>query len=110
MPEPVPPGIADQAATYLSDLQKLLQEQGLHARLLTHDERLPRLRVINPDAPSLSEVISAAPLGNEWSLWWSWAEPITPVNEIATAAERIRYVLTPTANQDACLGPQREPT
>lgn len=101
MSAPVPPAVADQAATHLSDLQTLLQKQGLHARVLTHPERLPRLRVINPEATSLCEVITAAPLEGEWSLWWSWAEQITPVSDIATAAERIGHVLTPAAHQAA---------
>lgn len=99
MPDPISPRVAEQAADYLSELQKLLQDQGLHARVLTHHGQLPRLRVINPDATSLSEVISVAPLENEWSFWWSWAEQITPVGDVATAADRIRHVLTPSAHR-----------
>ncbi|MET8987816.1 hypothetical protein ABZW49_20405 [Nonomuraea wenchangensis] len=101
MSEPVPTAVAEQAATHLRDLQTLLQEQGLHARILTQPERLPRLRVINPGCTSLCEVITAAPVEGEWSFWWSWAEPITPISDAATAAERIGYVLTPAAHQPA---------
>ncbi|MBB5076310.1 hypothetical protein [Nonomuraea endophytica] len=61
MSDPVPSVIADQAALYLTDLQHALQARGLLARVLTDAGRLPRLRVINPDATSLAEVVSASP-------------------------------------------------
>ncbi|MEU4574641.1 hypothetical protein [Nonomuraea sp. NPDC023979] len=99
MPDPIQVAVADQATTHLSSLQKLLQEQGLHARLLTQPGELPRLRVINPRATSLCEVITAAPARGVWSFWWSWEEPITPVSEVANAAQRVGYVLTPAARQ-----------
>jgi hypothetical protein len=51
--------------------------------------------VINPEAATLTELISAAPLDGAWWFWWSWAERITPVNEVASATQRIQYVLTP---------------
>ncbi|MFI6180526.1 hypothetical protein ACIA8R_33660 [Nonomuraea sp. NPDC051191] len=101
MSEPVPAAVADQASTYLGDLQTLLKAQGLHTRILTQPERLPRLRVINPGCASLCEVIMAAPVEGEWSFWWSWAEPITPVRDAAIAARRIGHVLTPAAHQFA---------
>jgi hypothetical protein len=93
MPEPIAPAVVAQAATYLTNLQDLLQNLGLHARLLTQDGRLPRLRVINPEAPTLSEVIAAAPKDGQWLFRWSWAEPIVEVSHLATAADRIRHVL-----------------
>ncbi|MEU8324151.1 hypothetical protein AB0C33_37815 [Nonomuraea sp. NPDC048881] len=99
MSEPVSAAVADQATAYLGTLQTLLQAQGLHTRILTQPERLPRLRVINPGCTSLCEVITAAPVEDEWSFWWSWAEPITPVSEAATAADRISHVLTQAAHQ-----------
>lgn len=105
MPEPIPAAVADQATTHLGDLQTLLQAQGLHTRVLTSAGRLPRLRVINPGCASLSEVITAAPVEGEWSFWWSWAEPITPISDAATAAERIGHVLTPAAHPPTDLPP-----
>lgn len=95
MPEPIPADVADQAAAHLAHLQALLEKRGMHARVLTQPGRLPRLRVINPDCATLCEVVTAAPLDGEWSLWWSWAEPITCVGEMAAAVERIAHVLTP---------------
>ncbi|MEU6715763.1 hypothetical protein ABZ897_30225 [Nonomuraea sp. NPDC046802] len=96
MPEPTTPTAAAQAATHLTSLQELLQNLGLHTRLLTRDERLPRLRVINPEATTLSEVITAAPKENQWLFWWSWAQPITEVTHLTTAADRICRVLAAT--------------
>ncbi|MEV4078465.1 hypothetical protein ACGFJC_52920 [Nonomuraea fuscirosea] len=97
MPDPITPAVAAEAATHLDNLQEPLQSLGLHARLLTQDGRLPRLRVINPKATTLSEIISAAPKHDQWLFWWSWNEPITEVAHLATAAERIYRVLAATA-------------
>ncbi|MFI7455223.1 hypothetical protein ACIBQX_47670 [Nonomuraea sp. NPDC049714] len=93
MPDPITPAVAAQAATHLANLQDLLQNLGLHARLLTQDERLPCLRVINPEVATLSEVIAAAPKDDQWLFWWSWSEPIVEISHLATAADRIRHVL-----------------
>ncbi|MFC4011327.1 hypothetical protein ACFOY2_29150 [Nonomuraea purpurea] len=93
MPEPITPAVAAQAATHLTTLQELLHNLGLHTRLLTQDERLPRLRVINPEATTLSEVITAEPEEDQWLFWWSWTEPITEVAHLAAAADRICRVL-----------------
>ena len=92
MPEPVTPAVAAHAATHLTNLQERLQDLGLHARLLTQDEQLPRLRVINPEATSLSEVISAAGKEGQWLFWWSWAEPI--VAEPVKPGETSGYLCT----------------
>lgn len=96
MPDPIAPDVAAEAATHLDNLQQALQSLGLHTRLLTQNDRLPRLRVINPKATALSEIISAAPQHDQWLFWWSWNEPITEVARLATAAERIRHVLAAT--------------
>lgn len=58
MPELIPTDVADQAATYLSNLRTLLQDRGLHARLLTHPGQSPRLRVIGP-SPRSVDTLSA---------------------------------------------------
>lgn len=101
MPDPIAPAVAAavaaEAATHLDNLQEALQSLGLHARLLTQDDRLPRLRVINPKATTLSEIICAAPKHDQWLFWWSWNEPITEVAHLATAAERIGHVLATTS-------------
>jgi len=95
MSEPVDEILAAEATSHLTQLLNHLTERGLHTRLLTQQQRLPRLRVINPEAATLTEVISASPVEGAWWFWWSWAERITPVHESVSAAERIHYVLTP---------------
>ncbi|MFC5832560.1 hypothetical protein ACFPZ3_52645 [Nonomuraea insulae] len=101
MPDPITPAeaaaVTAEAATHLDHLQEALQSLGLHARLLTQDDRLPRLRVINPKATTLTEIISVVQRHDRWLFLWSWNEPITEVAQLATAAERIRYVLAATS-------------
>ncbi|MFI6296660.1 hypothetical protein ACIBEJ_34080 [Nonomuraea sp. NPDC050790] len=97
MPDSVQSAIAEQAAVYLSDLQRVLRERGLLARVLTEQGRLPRLRVINPEATSLAEVLSASPREGEWFFWWSWAAPIVEVVHLDRAAERVGRVLAVAA-------------
>ncbi|MFE0151353.1 hypothetical protein ACFWY5_29695 [Nonomuraea sp. NPDC059007] len=93
MPEPIPTAIADQASVYLTELEQLLEDRGLLARVLTEVGRLPRLRVINPEATTLVEVLSAAPREGTWFFWWSWAAPIVEVAHPDRAAEHIGRVL-----------------
>ncbi|MGW4799911.1 hypothetical protein ACWEPC_46590 [Nonomuraea sp. NPDC004297] len=104
MPDPIAPAVAApagvpvaaEAATHLDNLREALQTLGLHARLLTQEDRLPRLRVINPKATTMSETISVTQRHDRWLFCWSWNEPITEVAHLATAAERIRHVLAAT--------------
>ncbi|MFI9552738.1 hypothetical protein [Nonomuraea endophytica] len=101
MSDPVPPAMADQAALYLTDLQRVLHERGLLARVLTDAGRLPRLRVINPEATSLAEVVSASQREGEWLFWWSWATPIVEVAYPDRAAECVGRVLAVAAPDPA---------
>ena len=95
MSEPVDPVVTAEATSHLIQLADQLRDRGLHARLLSRPQQVPRLRVINPEAASLTETISAAPVDAVWWFWWSWAEQITPVGKLDAAAERVHYVLTP---------------
>ncbi|MFI6392228.1 hypothetical protein [Nonomuraea sp. NPDC050540] len=65
--------------------------------MLTDAGRLPRLRVINPEAASLAEVVSASPREGEWLFWWSWAGPIVEVAYPDRAAECVGRVLAVAA-------------
>ncbi|MFI6396166.1 hypothetical protein [Nonomuraea sp. NPDC050540] len=97
MPGYVPFAVADQAAVFLTDLQRVLRERGLLARVLVEEGRLPRLRVINPEATTLVEVLSASPREGEWFYWWSWAAPIVEVTHVDRAADRVGRVLAVAA-------------
>jgi hypothetical protein len=98
MPGLTEPATISHATGYLAQLHDRLTEHGLHARLLIQPQQPPRLRVINPDAATLTELISAAPLDGQWWFWWSWGERITPVDELTATTERIRHVLTPAGD------------
>lgn len=55
--------------------------------------------VANQSVPQLSETVYAAPADDgTWWFWWSWADRITPIGEVETAAFKIAYVLTPHAD------------
>jgi hypothetical protein len=77
--------------TDTADLEKLAAELGARGfeTTITPDERLPYLTARNPDASALSEII----LAHQGFYWWSWAERIGPVSDIAAVASRIAHVL-----------------
>jgi hypothetical protein len=72
-----------------------LTARGFTAHPITNGQ-VPGVRVINPVVTRLSEDVWAAPADDaSWWFWWSWAERITQVEDVATAAARIAHVLTP---------------
>lgn len=83
------------AAKRLDELVAELDERGFAARVLATGGKL-RVWVGNRLVPQLSEVVYAAPAGDgSWWLWWSWADQIAPIDDVAAAAVKIAYVLTP---------------
>jgi hypothetical protein len=57
-----------------------------------------RLQVANQDAPGCCEDITVAADDNgSWWFLWSWGDRIALVTDIAAAAFKIAYVLTPLA-------------
>lgn len=83
------------ATAHLLHLIKHLTRDGLSARIHVDRHGHPQAIVVNPDAPALSEDVSAAPQEGTWWYWWSWSEKIAPVDEVDAAAARICHVLTP---------------
>jgi hypothetical protein len=63
--------------------------RGLETRLTAHEGRVPSLTVTNPKAAALTENVMAG----DGSLWWSWAERIAAVTDVAAAADAITRVL-----------------
>jgi len=63
-----------------------------------HDSGMPSLRVVNRDSPGSRENITVGPAENgvRW-FCWSWGDRIALVGDVATAAFKIAYVLTPQA-------------
>ncbi len=78
-------------------LEKLAAELGgeqFAATLITANCRRPHLRVTNRTATLLTEAIYS---GHGY-FWWSWAERIEPVWNVAAAAEKVRQVLQAAGN------------
>jgi len=76
-------------ATALEKLAAELGARGFESRLITAESGHPSLKVTNPQATALSENVLAA----EGWLWWSWAERIAAVTDVAAAADAITRVL-----------------
>jgi hypothetical protein len=73
-------------------LEKLAAElgaRGFESRLIAAEGRRPSLTVTNPQVTALSENVVAR---GGW-LWWSWAERIAVVTDVAAAADAISRVL-----------------
>jgi hypothetical protein len=65
---------------------------------LFHEGGALKLLVTNKAVPSCRETISVAPEDNgAWWFRWSWGDRITLVGDIAAAAFKVAYVLTPQA-------------
>src|SRR5690606_12128617 len=68
--------------------------RNLSARVVAPLDRIPRLQVINPVAPALTEQVLAKPDSNGvWHYWFPWPALIAAVDDIPTAADRIERVL-----------------
>jgi hypothetical protein len=63
-----------------------------------HEGGTLKLQVTNRAVPSCRETLAVAPDGDgAWWFWWSWADRITLADDIAAAAFKVAYVLTPQA-------------
>jgi hypothetical protein len=89
-------GSAVQIATErLTALADGLAERGFATQIVWAGADLC-LRVANRAIGRLSEDVRAGRAVNgSWWFWWSWAEPITLVEDIDAAAVKIAHVLTP---------------
>lgn len=85
---------ADEARDHLERLATQLEAHAFTVRLSAPAGHYPRLHVINPLAPSVTEdVLAADSADGEWWFWLSWAGRIGHASDIVTAAERIASVL-----------------
>ena len=82
------------AAVYLDKLAEELTNHGLDAWLMDPPGRVPSVYITNPSARALEENVYAA-CGRDglWWFWWSWAERISPADDLAAAAATIARVL-----------------
>ncbi|AWS46132.1 ATP-binding protein [Streptosporangium sp. 'caverna'] len=90
------------AVDYLEQLRDRLQIMGFLARVCPADGRaVAYLRVINPEATSLTEIVYAAQEAEQWHFWWGWAEKIATVDDIEAVSRRIAHVLTPVRRSES---------
>ncbi len=96
-PEPAP---EPEPQAGLELLAAELGGEQLAATLITANCRRPHLRVTNRAATLLTEAIYSG----RGYFWWSWAERIEPVWNVAAAAEKVRQVLRVPGNGAAAGG------
>lgn len=91
---------ATTATAHLHSLGELLERRGLHVRLGTTPGGLPQLIVVSMAVPTVSEVIFASQRQGTWWFWWSWAERISPVDDLPTASARICHAVLPVRSME----------
>lgn len=94
--------------TEQADLETLgseLSALGCKTILTTGEDRQPRLDVLNPLAPAISQHIHA----QADYFFWPTAEPIAPRTAIPVAATRIAYALAISPTQATSRTPGRTP-
>lgn len=87
--------VTAQVAGQLEALATHLSSRGFTATIVTGRQH-PCVKVVSKATSQLHEDVYAAPAGDEsWWFWWSWADRIAPIGDVAAAASAIAYVLTP---------------
>lgn len=83
------------ASVYLDKLAEELTNRGFEAWLMAPPGRVPSVYITNPRARALEENVYAAQGkdGLYW-FWWSWAERISPADDLDGSAEKIARVLS----------------
>jgi len=82
-----------EATTQLETLAANLSRRGFATTIATGGQH-PRLTVVNKAASQLSDNVYAAAAGDgSWWFWWSWAERLSPITDVAVAAQAITRVL-----------------
>ncbi|WP_254716492.1 hypothetical protein [Actinomadura sp. WMMB 499] len=91
--------VSDERVGYLQELECELGTRGLVARVVRTRSGPAFLRVVNPDAASLAEDVTCAPVpgGRDHYYWWSWGERMVRVGDPDAAARKLAHVLQPLA-------------
>jgi len=65
------------------------------------------LRVVNPEAASLAEDVTCAPVPEtaDHYFWWSWGERMHRVDDVGGAALKLAHVLQPLGDAGAASAP-----
>ncbi|GIH97116.1 hypothetical protein ACFFMN_19905 [Planobispora siamensis] len=82
------------AVGHLRRLAAQLEAHSFLVDLKAPEDPLPRLHVVNPMVPAMTEdVLAAHEEDGEWWFWLSWAGRLGHADDIATVAERVASVL-----------------
>lgn len=89
--------VSEERVAYLEELVHALDARGLVARVVHTRSGPAFLRVVNPDAASLTENVTCAPGPDtaDHYFWWSWGERLHRVDEPDAAARKVARVLEP---------------
>ncbi len=99
--------VNDKRVGYLEELVPELGSRGLVARVVRTRSGPAFLRVVNPDAASLSENVTCAPAPDAASgevadyYWWSWGERMHRADDPREAARKVAHVLQPCRRSTA---------
>jgi len=99
--------VSDRRLCYLEELVPELGSRGLVARVVRTRSGPAFLRVVNPEAASLSENVTCAPAPDSASgegahyYWWSWGELMHRVEDPGGAACKVAHVLQPCHQADS---------
>jgi hypothetical protein len=84
----------EAAIAVLENLASRLATDGWQVRLHAPPDRRPMLHVANPAVAFLSDLVTAGQgKDGQWWVWWSWAERISPAEDLDQAAANIGRVL-----------------
>jgi hypothetical protein len=84
----------EAAIAVLERLASRLTHDGWQVRLHAPPDRRPMLHVANPAVAFLSDLVTAGQgKDGQWWVWWSWAERISPAEDLDSAAANIGRVL-----------------
>lgn len=85
----------EAAIAVLERLASRLAADGWQVRLHAPPDRRPMLHVANPGVAFLSDLVTAEQgRDGRWWVWWSWAERISPADDLDQAAASIGRVLS----------------
>ncbi|WP_242883941.1 hypothetical protein [Actinomadura litoris] len=93
--------VSDMRVDYLEELERELDTRGLVARVVRTRSGPAFLRVVNPEAASLAEDVTCAPVpeSHDHYFWWSWGERMHRVDDPGGAALKLAHVLQPLCRE-----------
>jgi hypothetical protein len=88
---------SDECVNHLARLARALKERGLLAEL-ADKAGVPLLAVANAEVPGLNQEVLCQESAGTWWYWWTWKQPIGPVEDLDAVVERVASVLRPAGD------------